>query len=102
MLIKENERTRNTVLLSISSKGRAKQALGLAVIEAACVIGKELGHTHFFPILEEENWVKFYFTSNTKDDPAVIFKNELDEAHVLMFKESGFSSIKVYSKFFKK
>ena len=88
MTLHELRRSENTSTLKIDVIDSDAQG-GFTIFKAACVIGKELGKSHFAFIFMEP-LIKIFFTSDVSDDPRILFEDEMSERSRVKFSEIGY------------
>ena len=98
MTLQEVRRTENTSLLKLDVVDPDAQG-GFTIFKAACVIGNDLKKSHFI-VISWEPLVKIFFTSNIKDDPIEIFKNEISQEVQAKFNETGYFQLSTICKIF--
>ena len=107
MTLAEQKRTGNSTLLDLRILDSDERQAPLAVIKAACSIGKELGKTHFI-IADETKLIEFgefsikiFFTSDVSKSPETQFGKAIPEKRIKLLKESGYLSIEDYEFLFR-
>ena len=102
--IQEIERGTNYSILEVDIIDTDAQGGPFSIIAAAVEIGNELQKSHFTVIKEYRkeklHYYKIFFTSDTNEDPSVIFPNEMSQEKLDVHRDIGYLSIATYSSFF--
>ena len=102
--IQEIERGTNYSILEVDIINTDAQGGPFSIIAAAVAIGTELQKSHFTVIKEYRNeklyYYKIFFTSNTNEDPALLFPNEMSQEDLKIHSEVGYLSVDTYKALF--
>jgi hypothetical protein len=102
--IQEIERGSNYTILEVDIINGDAQGGPFSIIAAAVEIGTELQKTHFALINEYQKeklyYYKIFFTSDTNEDPSIIFPNEMSQEKLDVYRDIGYLSIDTYRSFF--
>ena len=102
--IQEIERGQDFTVLEVNIIDGDAQGGPFSIIAAAVEIGTELQKSHFTVVKEYKKeklyYYKIFFTSNTNEDPSLIFPNEMNQEKLNLHREVGYLSVERYKALF--
>lgn len=102
--IQEIDRGANFSILQVNMVKGDAQGGPFSIVAAAASIGSELKKSHFTMISEfqkgEFYYYKIFFTSDTSEDPSLVFPNEMNQNKIDLHNEIGYLSVETYRKLF--